>query len=90
MPLEALSGSISARRGWLDLLPHRVVAFAVILYPEVMFAPLFSANDGDFLSARIDAVFDKLGDRFERIVLREGDDIDRVPMIADTELASRS
>ena len=38
----------------------------------------------------IDAVFDELGDRLQRIVLRERDDADRVPVIADLELAAVS
>jgi hypothetical protein len=39
-------------------------------------------------SPRIDAVFHKLGNRLQRIVLRQSDDGDSVPVFADSELAA--
>lgn len=47
---------------------------------------LASACDRDAFRTRIDAVLHELGDRLERIALRERDDADRVPIIANAQL----
>src|SRR6266478_1077762 len=61
-------------------------AFAIVLHAEVMLALLFAAGDDDRLGACIDAVFDQFGHRLERIALRQGDDRDRFPVIADAQV----
>jgi hypothetical protein len=61
---------------------------AVVLDREVVRAVLAAAGDGDGLRAGIDAVLDELGDRLERIALRQRDDPNRVPVIADPQLAA--
>jgi len=48
-------------------------------------AVLAAARDGDGLRVSIDRVLDEFGDRLERITLRERDDADGVPVIADLE-----
>jgi hypothetical protein len=45
-------------------------------------------RDRDGRSPRVDAVLDELGDRLQGIALRERDDADRVPIVADFELAA--
>ena len=61
-------------------------AVAVILDREVMSVVLLAADDGDVLRVGIDRVLHELRDGLERIALREGDDADRVPMVADASL----
>src|SRR2546429_8821766 len=53
-----------------------------------MLAVLAAARDRNGLRVRVDAVLDELGDRLQRVPLRERDDTDRVPVIADPELAA--
>ena len=48
------------------------------------FAP---ARDGNVAGGRVDAVLDEFGDGFEGILLRKGDDIDRIPIISDSQAA---
>ena len=38
--------------------------------------------------AGVDAVLDELGYRFQRIALRQRDDRDRIPVVADAEIAA--
>ena len=63
-------------------------AIAVILDREVMRAVLAAARDRDGLCVRVDAVLDELGNRLERIALRQRDDANRIPVIPDLELAA--
>jgi hypothetical protein len=49
-----------------------------------------AARDGDGLRMRIDAVLDELRNRLQWIALRERNDPDRVPVIADAQLAAVS
>src|SRR2546423_15662533 len=53
-----------------------------------MLAVLAAARDRNGLRVRVDAVLDELGDRLQRVPLRERDDTDRVPVIAGPELAA--
>ncbi len=64
-------------------------ALAVVLHAQVMLSLVLAAGDDDRLRARVDAVLDQLRDRLERIALRQRDDRDRVPVIADAEVAAR-
>ena len=61
-------------------------AFAVILHAQVVLALFLAAGDDDRFRSRIDAVFDELGDGLERIALRQGNDRDRIPVIADSQI----
>ena len=63
-------------------------ALAVVLHAQVMLPLLLAPGDDDRFRARIDAVFDQLGHRLERIALRQGDDGDRIPVIADAQIAA--
>ena len=63
-------------------------AVAVILDREVVRAILAAARDDDRSGARVDAVFHELGDGLERVALRERDDPDRIPVVADPEFAA--
>ena len=65
-------------------------AGAVVGDRQVVLASLPAAGDGDVARARIDRVLDELGDRFQRVLLRQGDDGDRVPVVADAELSGRT
>ena len=58
-------------------------AIPVILDGEVVRAVLLAAHDRDGFGVRIDAVLDEFGDGLQRIALRERDNPDRVPVIAD-------
>src|SRR5262245_7711035 len=51
-----------------------------------MFTP---ARYGDRARLCIDAVFSHLSDSLERVALRQGDDRDGIPVIADLEFAAR-
>src|SRR2546429_5858605 len=53
-----------------------------------MLAVLAAARDRNGIRVRVDAVLDELGDRIERVPLRERDDTDRVSVIVDPELAA--
>ena len=55
-----------------------------------MAAVLATARDRNGTRVRVDAVLDQLGDRLERIALRQRNDGDRVPVVADPEPAARS
>ena len=59
--------------------------FAVVDDPQVRIAPFASADDCDFSGAGVDRVLDELGDRLEGVRLREGDDVDGVPVVADAQ-----
>ena len=63
-------------------------AVAIVLDREVVRAAFSTARDGDDLGMGVDAVFDELGDCLERVALRKRDDPDRVPVVADPELAA--
>jgi hypothetical protein len=47
-----------------------------------------TSRDRHGVGTRVDAVLDKLRDRFERVGLGEGDDANGVPIISDPELAA--
>jgi hypothetical protein len=63
-------------------------AVAVVLDREIMRAVLAAPGDRDHAGVGVDAVLDELGDRLERVRLRQGDDADGVPVIADAQLAA--
>ena len=65
-------------------------ALAVVLHAQVVLPLLLAPGDDDRLRPRIDAVLDQLGHRLERIALRQGDDRDRIPVIADAQVAARA
>jgi hypothetical protein len=44
---------------------------------------LFPSDERDMPGARIDAVFNKFGNRFQRIALRESNNADRIPIISN-------
>jgi hypothetical protein len=50
---------------------------------------LAAARDRHSARFRINAVFDQLGDRLQWAGLRQGDDGDGVPVVADLQLAAR-
>src|SRR6516225_746018 len=50
---------------------------------------LAAARDRHSARLRINAVFDQLGDRLQWAGLRQGDDGDGVPVVADLQLAAR-
>ena len=60
---------------------------SVVPDPKIGFSLFFSSNDGDVTRPRVDAVLDELGDGLQGIGLGERDDGDRVPHVADAELA---
>jgi hypothetical protein len=64
-------------------------AFAVVPHAQVMAALLLAARDDDRLRLRIDAVLDELRHRLQRIALRQRDDRDRVPVVADAKTTAR-
>ena len=64
-------------------------AVAVVADREEMPAVLAAARDRDGARARVDAVLDQLGDRLERAALRQRDDGDRVPVVADLQPTAR-
>src|SRR5437667_8718811 len=53
-----------------------------------MFAVLAAARDGNRLGMSIDTVFDQLRDGLKRIALRQGNDTDSIPIIADPQLCT--
>ena len=65
-------------------------AGAVVGDRQVMLASLPAAGDGDVARACVDRVLDELGDRLQRVLLRQGDDGDRIPVVADAELSGRA
>ena len=62
-------------------------AFAIIGDAQELFAAFLAANDADVLRLCINAVLDELCDGLERIVLRERDDGDRAPGVADAQFS---
>ena len=64
-------------------------ALAVVLHAQVMLSLLLAASDDDRLRTSVDAVLDELRHRLQRIALRQRDDRDRVPVIADAQIAAR-
>src|SRR5258708_58106 len=60
--------------------------FSIIYNPKVSLSRLLSPKNMNLSRLRIDTIFDKLRDRFQRIGLAERQDRDRVPMIPDTKL----
>jgi|SRR5882724_4220776 len=63
-------------------------AIAVILDRDVVLAVLPAARDRNGPRVRVDAVLDELGNRLQWVLLRERDDTDCVPIVADLELAA--
>src|SRR6266498_3858859 len=61
-------------------------ALTVVLHPQVMLSLLLASRDDDRFSARIDAVLDQLSHRLQRVALRQRDDRDRIPVIADAQI----
>ena len=64
-------------------------AIAIVADGEIVFAVLPTTRDRDLSRVRVDAVLDKLGNSFQRVALRQGDDPDCVPVIADSQLTLR-
>ena len=75
-----------------EIRPAGVVArhaFAIVADREKMAPVLAAARDRHSARLRINAVFDQLGDRLQWAGLRQGDDGDGVPVVADLQLATR-
>src|SRR5438105_7250786 len=64
-------------------------AIAIVADGEIVFAVLPTTRDRDLSRVRVDAVLDELGNSFQRVALRQGDDPDCVPVIADSQLTLR-
>ena len=60
----------------------------VIKHLEKEFALLATAKNLDLLRSRVDRVLRQLADRLERMGLGMSDDVDRIPLIANLELAT--
>ena len=60
-------------------------ALAVVGDAQVVLALLPAADDRDVAGPGVDAVLDELGHRLERVALRQGDDGDGVPVVADLQ-----
>ena len=76
------------RRHVVEIRPPGFVpanAFAVILDAQEVNAVFLAADQSDIPGPRIDAVLDKLGYRLERIALRQGNNANRVPVVADAQ-----
>jgi hypothetical protein len=65
-------------------------AVAVVTDREVVLAVLAPARDRNSLGTCVDAVLDELRDGLQGIALRERDDANRVPVVADAQLAAFS
>src|SRR5580700_10136854 len=63
-------------------------AVAIVLHRQIVLAVLAAARDGNGLGVGIDAVLDELRDGLERIALRERDDTDGIPIIADPQFTA--
>src|SRR5437868_8295588 len=63
-------------------------ALSVVLHSQVMLSLVLATGDDDRFRAGVDAVLDELGYRFQRIALRQRDNRDRVPVVADAEIAA--
>ena len=75
-----------------EIRPAGVVArhaFAIVADREKMAPVLAPTRDRHSARLRINAVFDQLGDRLQWAGLRQGDDSDGVPVVADLQLAAR-
>ncbi len=64
-------------------------ALTVIAYRQEVTAVFAPSRDGNLAGLCVDAVLDQLGNRLERITLRQCDDRDRIPVISNLELAAR-
>ena len=51
-------------------------AIAIVADGEIVFAVLPTTRDRDLSRVRVDAVLDELGNSFQRVALRQGDDPD--------------
>ena len=58
-------------------------AIAIVADGEIVFTVLSTTRDRDLSRVRVDAVLDELGNSFQRVALRQGDDPDCVPVIAE-------
>ena len=65
-------------------------ALSIVYDFEVQIPPLPAANDGNVSGVGVYAVLHKLGYRLERIVLRQRDDGDGIPVVADAQLPAVS
>ena len=63
-------------------------AIAVVLHAQVMLSLLLATGDDDRFRARINTILDQLGHRLEGVALRERNDGDRIPVIADAQIAA--
>jgi hypothetical protein len=63
-------------------------AVAIVFDRQTVLAVLAAAYDGNGLGVRIDAVFDQLRDGLKRITLRERDNADSIPIIADPQFTA--
>ena len=63
-------------------------ALAVISHGQIVCAVLAAAHDGNGCGLRIHAVLDELGDRLEWVGLRERDNSNGIPIIADPQFAA--
>ncbi len=70
--------------------PVRIAGNALPVIPDLQVVAAFAAtaNDRDISCAGIDGVFDQLSDGLQRIRLRQSDDRDRIPVVANAEFAS--
>ena len=62
-------------------------ALSVIPNLQVVAAFAATANDRDIRCAGVDGILDQLSDGLQRIRLRQRDDRDRIPVIADAKFA---
>jgi hypothetical protein len=91
IPLELPFDGIANVRG--DVLEVRQAlgipgdALPIIFDAQEMLAAVASARDGDVARGRIDAVLDEFSDGFQGILLRQGDDRNGVPIVADAKPA---
>src|ERR1051326_8285626 len=63
-------------------------AFSVILDAEKVAAPFLPTYESDVLGPGVDAVLHEFSNSFERIALRQGDDLDGFPVVADAQFSS--
>ncbi len=79
-----MSGHISKIRQAIDVAAY---ALAVIFDAQEMDAFLLAASERDVASLGIDAVLHEFSDGLERVTLRQRDNADRVPVVANAQLA---
>ena len=67
----------------------RIAGNALTVIPDLQVVAAFAAtaNDRDIRCAGIDGILDQLGDGLQRIRLRQRNDRDRIPVVADAEFA---